>query len=67
MTITKLFNLSGNVAVITDGNGGIGRGIAIGLGNEKKSTHTELRKLAFLQLLCRLIALNVPNWFHLRL
>jgi 2-deoxy-D-gluconate 3-dehydrogenase len=31
MTTTKLFDLSGNVAVITGGNGGIGRGIAIGL------------------------------------
>jgi len=27
MTTTKLFDLSGNVAVITGGNGGIGRGI----------------------------------------
>jgi 2-deoxy-D-gluconate 3-dehydrogenase len=31
MTTFKLFNLSGNVAVITGGNGGIGRSIAIGL------------------------------------
>lgn len=31
MGITKLFNLSGNVAVVTGGNGGIGRSIAIGL------------------------------------
>ena len=31
MTTTKLFGLSGNVAVITGGNGGIGRSIAIGL------------------------------------
>ena len=31
MTTTKLFDLSGNVALITGGNGGIGRGIAIGL------------------------------------
>lgn len=31
MTTTKLFSLSGNVALITGGNGGIGRGIAIGL------------------------------------
>ena len=31
MRTTKLFDLSGNVAVITGGNGGIGRSIAIGL------------------------------------
>ena len=31
MTTTKLFGLSGNVAVVTGGNGGIGRSIAIGL------------------------------------
>jgi 2-deoxy-D-gluconate 3-dehydrogenase len=31
MTTIKLFNLSGNIAVITGGNGGIGRSIAIGL------------------------------------
>ena len=31
MTTTKLFDLSGNVAVITGGNGGIGRSIALGL------------------------------------
>ena len=31
MTTTKLFDLSGNVALITGGNGGIGRSIAIGL------------------------------------
>ena len=31
MTSTKLFDLTGNVAVITGGNGGIGRSIAIGL------------------------------------
>ncbi len=30
MTTTKLFDLSGNVAIITGGNGGIGRSIAIG-------------------------------------
>jgi 2-dehydro-3-deoxy-D-gluconate 5-dehydrogenase len=31
MPITNLFDLSGRVAVITGGNGGIGRGIALGL------------------------------------
>ena len=31
MAATKLFNLTGNVALITGGNGGIGRSIAIGL------------------------------------
>ena len=31
MEAKKLFNLSGNVALITGGNGGIGRSIAIGL------------------------------------
>jgi 2-deoxy-D-gluconate 3-dehydrogenase len=31
MTTSKLFDLSGNVALITGGNGGIGRSIAIGL------------------------------------
>ena len=31
MPSTKLFDLSGHVAVVTGGNGGIGRGIALGL------------------------------------
>ncbi|MGB5363520.1 MAG: SDR family oxidoreductase [Aureibaculum sp.] len=31
MAATKLFNLTGNVALVTGGNGGIGRSIAIGL------------------------------------
>lgn len=31
MTTTKLFNLSGNVALVTGGNGGLGRSIAIAL------------------------------------
>jgi 2-deoxy-D-gluconate 3-dehydrogenase len=31
MKTQKLFNISGNVALVTGGNGGIGRGIAIGL------------------------------------
>jgi len=31
MTSSKLFDLSGRVAVVTGGNGGIGRGIALGL------------------------------------
>lgn len=58
MAQTKLFNLSGNVAVITGGNGGLGRSIAISLGtagssiaifgrNEEKNNKTilELREL----------------------
>jgi 2-deoxy-D-gluconate 3-dehydrogenase len=57
MTATKLFDLTGNVAVITGGNGGIGRSIAIGLAesgasvaifgrNEEKNKKTlaELKK-----------------------
>ena len=31
MPSTKLFDLNGRVAVVTGGNGGIGRGIALGL------------------------------------
>jgi 2-deoxy-D-gluconate 3-dehydrogenase len=58
MTSTKLFDLSENVAVITGGNGGIGRSIAIGFAkagasvaifgrNEKKneSTLAELKEI----------------------
>jgi 2-deoxy-D-gluconate 3-dehydrogenase len=58
MTSPKLFNLSGNVAVITGGNGGIGRSIEIGLAeagasvaifgrNEEKNKKTlsELKKI----------------------
>ncbi len=48
MAAPKMFDLEGRVAVVTGGNGGIGRGIAIGLAqagaaiailarNEKKS------------------------------
>jgi len=32
MISTKMFDLSRRVAVVTGGNGGIGRGIALGLG-----------------------------------
>lgn len=58
MTTTKLFDLSGKVAVITGGNGGIGRSIAIGLAeagasiaifgrNEEKNKNilSELKKI----------------------
>src|SRR5579863_3584346 len=31
MAAPKMFDLAGNVAIITGGNGGIGRGIALGL------------------------------------
>ena len=31
MKMPELFDLSGRVAVVTGGNGGIGRGIALGL------------------------------------
>jgi len=57
----KMFDLSGRVAVVTGGNGGIGRGIALGLAqagaavailarNEEKSR----------EVLAQVRALNVP-------
>ena len=58
MTSTKLFNLSGSVAIITGGNGGLGRSIAIGLAEagasvaifgrseeKNKKTLSELKKI----------------------
>jgi 2-deoxy-D-gluconate 3-dehydrogenase len=58
MASTKLFDLSGRVAIVTGGNGGIGRGIALGLAqagsavavlarNEEKNKHVlhELHEL----------------------
>lgn len=58
MADTKMFDLSGKVAVVTGGNGGIGRGIALGLAkagakvailarNEERNRDTlaELRKI----------------------
>lgn len=37
MKTTKLFDLSGNVAIVTGGNGGIGRAIAIVLAEDGAS------------------------------
>ena len=58
MTTTKLFDLSGNVAIITGGNRGLGRSIAIGLAkagasvaifgrndSKNKSALSELREI----------------------
>ena len=62
MSMPGLFDLSGRVAVVTGGNGGIGRGIALGLAragaavaifgrNEEKNQH----------MLAELKAIGVPS------
>ena len=71
MTTTKLFELTGNVALITGGNGGIRRGIAIGLAeagasiaifgrNEEKNKKT-LSELKALGVPCMAVQLDITR------
>ena len=71
MATTKLFDLTGNVALVTGGNGGIGRSIAIGLAeagasvaifgrNEEKNKNT-LAELKAIGLPAMAVKIDITN------
>jgi 2-deoxy-D-gluconate 3-dehydrogenase len=62
MPINELFDLSGSVAVVTGGNGGLGRGIALGLAKAGAAVAVFGRNEAKnIQVLAELKAVGVPS------